>query len=336
MNTITVLAQTPTPSGAGAEPPHATDFETLFSYITWAGTVLGVVTFIVGGALLTWQRSIGRTERAEKAGMMLFGGLALAVLPSGLRFLLFDTDTSTEAEATDTAMPTGTAVPTSAPVPAVSPAEPASPTEPVDWTPVIYVLGILAALVVVAAAGYLVVRTRHRILDRRAAQATLASDFVAAKTVYAQVADAYAEYLADPYAIFTRPLLDDLDQPRTAAFITAFTDAGALNTDTCPATGERVQAFATAARAAQEAWRAADTYARAIGLRVQTDDAKRTVRRIRSALDLALDDSAAAGERASAMKTVQRLSNGLMTIPDRIYVSTKTAIESATRKQLTR
>jgi hypothetical protein len=331
MNTITVLAQTP--SGSGAAPPHAADFETLFSYLTWAGTVLGVATMFVGGATLAYRRSVGRTEEAGTAGMMLFGGLGVAVLTAGARFLIAGSgpDTATTPEATETA--TSTPAPTSAPAAVSTPAAPSAPT---DWTPLIWVGGVIGALVIAALALYLLVRTRHRILDRRAAQATLAADFAAAKTVYAQVADAYAEYLADPYAIFTRPLLDDLDQPRTAAFITAFTDAGALDTETCPATSERVQAFTDAARAAQKAWKAADSYARAIGMGVQSDDGKRTVRRIRSALDLALDESAPAGERASAMETVQRLSDGLMTVPDRIYARAKTAIETATRKQLTR
>lgn len=34
------------------------------------------------------------------------------------------------------------------------------------------------------------------------------------------------------------------------------------------------------------------------------------------------------------MTTVQRLSAGLMTVPDRVYATAKTAIETSTRKQL--
>lgn len=332
MNPATVLAQSPTPSGIGAEPPYSTEFETVFSYITWAGTVLGVLMIIVSGAMLAWQRSTGCSDKAGTAATALLGGIGLAVLPSGVRFLIFDSGSETPASAVATETTTSTSAPTTAPV-AVS--TPAAPSAPMDWTPLIWIGAIIGALVILALAAYLLVRTRHRILDRRTAAAALAADFAAAKAVYAQVADAYADYLADPYAIFTRPLLDDLDQPRTAAFITAFADAGALDTDTCPATAERVQAFTDAARAAQTAWKAADTYARAIGMGVQSEDTKRTVRRIRNALGLALDDTAAAGERASAMATVQRLSDGLMTVPDRIYDRAKTAIETATRKQLT-
>lgn len=35
------------------------------------------------------------------------------------------------------------------------------------------------------------------------------------------------------------------------------------------------------------------------------------------------------------MATVQRLSDGLMTVPERVYAQAKTAIETTTRKQLT-
>ncbi|OZD60790.1 hypothetical protein CH263_20065 [Rhodococcus sp. 06-1059B-a] len=339
MNAATVLAQspTPTPSGAGAEPPYSENFETVFSYIMWAGTVLGVLMIGVGGAMLVWQQRIGRSDKARTAETALLGGFGLAVLPAGVRFLIFDSGSDTPASAassltTETPTPVPTSVPTTAPV-AVSP--PAAPSEPTDWTPLIWILGVFGAVLVLALAVYLLVRTRHRILDRRTAHTALVDDFASAKAISAEVADAYADYLADPYAIFTRPLLDDLDQPRTAAFIDAFAAAGALNTDACPATADRVHAFTDAAHAAQTAWKAADTYARAIGMGVQTDDDKRTVRRIRNALGLALDDTAAAGERATAIATVQRLSDGLMTVPDRVYDRAKTAIETATRKQLT-
>ncbi|OZC62790.1 hypothetical protein CH267_00055 [Rhodococcus sp. 06-621-2] len=313
-------------------PDGASSLLDILRTIMWGCVLLGVGAILAGGWQLSRAHATGRPEHAGKGGPLIFGGLIIGASASILPIVLFpaeDTDTDNASASVDAPPAPGLASPAQVNTP--PPAEPFD----FDWTPVIWIGGGLAAIAVLMLAGYLVVHTRHRILDRRTAQATLAADFATAKTVYAQVADAYADYLADPYAIFTRPLLDDLDQPRTAAFITAFTDAGALNTDTCPASTERVKAFADASRSALTAWTTADTYARAIGMGVQSDDGKRTVRRIRSALDLALDDSAAAGERATAMATVQRLSNGLMSVPDRIYARAETAIETATRKQLT-
>lgn len=330
MNTMTVLTQTPT--GVGVEPhfvPGFEDFQTFVSFVLWGGTLFGVLAMVIGGGYTAWKRSAGYDERGGPNGaMMLFGGLAVAVSSVVVRFVLIGSGT-TDPAADETTTPEPTPVPE-------PPAEAASPASPFDWTPVIYLGVAVAALAVVALTAYVVVRTRHRILDRAAAAATLTADFAAARAVYDDVASRYAEYLADPYAIFIRPLLDDLGDPRTAAFIDAFAEAGALNTETCPDSKNRVQAFADAARTALAAWKDADGHARAIGLGVRTDADKRTVRRIRSALDLALDDSAAAGEREAAMATVQRLSDGLMTVPDRIYARAKTALETTTRKQLTR
>lgn len=98
----------------------------------------------------------------------------------------------------------------------------------------------------------------------------------------------------------------------------------------------QIRAFDKAARAALAAWREADEHARAVGLPALTDDDTRTVRRMRSALDLALDDSAAAAERDTAVQTVGRLAGDLAGVPERILVRTAKALGSVTRKQLTR
>lgn len=57
---------------------------------------------------------------------------------------------------------------------------------------------------------------------------------------------------------------------------------------------------------------------------------------MRSALDLALDNSAAAAERDTALQTVGRLADDLDGVPNRILVRTAKALDSVTRKQLTR
>lgn len=298
--------------------------------VLWVVALLGIGAIGIGVVQLSSDRFSRQQGGVGKALATIVGGF-VTVFGAGMAGYVVQQVGSDDA-ADSTAQPVDTPPVDAAPPETIA----APPSEPFDWTPVIWIAAVVAALAVLALAGYLIVRTRHRILDRKAAARTLTADFAAAHAVYNDVADRYAEYLADPYAIFTRPLLDDLKDPRTAAFITAFTDAGALRTDTCPDTKERVQTFADASRAALTAWTTADQHARAIGMGVQTKDGKRAVRRIRSALDLALDNSAAAGERETAMATVARLSDGLMTVPDRIYARAKTAIETTTRKQLAR
>ncbi|CCQ18087.1 putative uncharacterized protein [Rhodococcus sp. AW25M09] len=299
----------------------------VLSFLMWGCTTLGVLAMIGGGAKFFWSRMYGDDDRT--ALQMCGGGLFLAVAATAVRAVL--PPVSTEEAAADLAPVDPPSIPAAPATPVVD----AAPDVPMDWTPVIWFGGIAAVVVSVALAAYLIIRTRSHVTDRRTAKKALEADYAAAHAVYGEVTDAYAAYLADPYAIFVRPLLDNLDEPRTAAFIDAFAEMNQVRPEQCPDTVERVQAFAVAAQKAHTAWRKADGYARAIGMGVTSTEDHRTVRRIRSALGIALDDSATGQERETALRTVQELAAGIVTIPDRIYDSAKIAIETTTRKQLT-
>ncbi|WP_042940246.1 hypothetical protein [Rhodococcus sp. AW25M09] len=308
-------------------PPASAEIEMVLSFLMWGCTTLGVLAMIGGGAKFFWSRMYGDDDRT--ALQMCGGGLFLAVAATAVRAVL--PPVSTEEAAADLAPVDPPSIPAAPATPVVD----AAPDVPMDWTPVIWFGGIAAVVVSVALAAYLIIRTRSHVTDRRTAKKALEADYAAAHAVYGEVTDAYAAYLADPYAIFVRPLLDNLDEPRTAAFIDAFAEMNQVRPEQCPDTVERVQAFAVAAQKAHTAWRKADGYARAIGMGVTSTEDHRTVRRIRSALGIALDDSATGQERETALRTVQELAAGIVTIPDRIYDSAKIAIETTTRKQLT-
>lgn len=332
MTTVsTTLTHVSTSILADDSPPGADEVAQILAFLLWGGIVVGVLGLIIGGAAYTY-RTLGygeRNPRSDESGLArlvivaIGGSVFLGFLSVVIRMFVMPELAATPPD-TSTEQP-------SPPAPASVP----EPDLPIDWTPLVWISAAAVAIAVLALAGYLITRTRSHITDRRKAQLTLEADFTAAKAEYNEVAGAYAEYLTDPYAIFTRPQLDNLDEPRTATFINAFAAASALDTETCPGSSDRVQALADAARTAHQAWNIADHHARAIGMGVQTAADERTVRRIRSALELALDDSAAAAERETAMATIERLSDGLMTVPDRIYATAKTAIETTTRKQLT-
>ncbi|WP_032366043.1 hypothetical protein [Rhodococcoides fascians] len=309
-------------------PTTIANLDVLFSYLMWGCTVLGLLAMIGGGAKFSRSRMSGDDD---KTGLQICGGGLLLAVAATVGRSVFP-PVSVEG-ATDLPPADPPAVP-DAPV-ADAPALPASdvaPEDPMDWTPVLW-LG--ATMLAVALAAYLIVRTRSHVVDRRNAKKALEADYAAAHAVYSEVADAYAAYLADPYSIFVRPLLDDLTEPRTAAFIDAFVEMNYLRPDQCPDTLERVQAFAAAAHKARSTWRSADGYARTMGLRVTSVEGQRTGRRIRSALGIALDDAATGQERETALCTVQELAADLVTIPDRIYDNVKKAIGTTTRKQLT-
>lgn len=304
-------------------PPLSAEILELLSYLMWGCAVLGVLGSMYGAAKMYVSRY---PEDVGSARLMTVGGFVIALAAIVVRIAVLP-PTSAE-EATD---PIPTAPP-AAPDATATPAVDAAPDDPTDWTPLLWIGGAMLAL---ALAAYLIVRTRSHIVDRRNAKKALDADYAAANAVYSEVADAYAAYLADPYAIFVRPLLDDLDEPQTAAFIDAFAEMNQIRPEQCPDNTERIQAFAVAAQKAHTAWRKADGYARAIGMGVTSTEGHRTVRRIRRALGLALDDSATGQERETALRTVQELAAGIVTIPARIYDSAKIAIETTTRKQLT-
>jgi hypothetical protein len=298
--------------------PTSTDLAVFLSYVLWGCTAVGIAGMIYGAATLYRSRMSG--NEARTAPQICAGGLFIAIAATAVRALLLPVSTG---EATD--------LPAAAPAPSAM--VDAAPDAPTDWTPLVWIF--VAVVLALALATYLITRTRSHLVDRRNAKKALEADYAAAHAVYSEVADAYAAYLADPYSIFVRPLLDDLTEPRTAAFIDAFAAMNDVRPEHVPDTHERVQAFATAAQKARTAWRSADLYARSVGLRVTTVDGQRTVRRIRSALGIALDTSATGQERETALRTVEELAAGIVTIPDRIYDNAKKAIETTTRKQLT-
>lgn len=286
-------------------PTAIADLEVFLSYVLWGCTLFGIAGMIFGAA--TFYRARMSGGDASTAPQICGGGLIVAVASTAVRTVFPSVSTEEETD-----MP--------------------SADVPMDWTPLVW---IVVAVLALSVSVYLIVRTRSHVVDRRNTKRALEADYVAAHAVYSEVADAYAAYLADPYSIFVRPLLDDLTEPRTAAFIDAFAAMNDVRPEQCPDTTERVQAFAVAAQKARTAWRSADGYARTIGLRVSSVDGQRTVRRIRSALGIALDTSATGQERKTALRTVEELAAGIVTVPDRIYASAKIAIETSTRKQLT-
>ena len=305
-------------------PSSTADLEVFLSYVLWGCAVVGIAGMMFGAALLLWSRTSGVEPRT--ALQACGGGLFIAIAAS-LGNTVVLSQVSAEV-ATDLPSADQPVIP---PAPAPSTVD-AAPDVPMDWAPLVWMVVSVLAL---ALAAYLIVRTRSHVVDRRNVKKALEADYAAAHAVYSEVTDSYAAYLADPYAIFTRPLLEDLTEPRTAAFIDAFADMNHLRTEQCPDTTERVQAFAVAAQKARSAWRSADGYARTMGLRVSSVEDQRTVRRIRSALGIALDTSTTGQERETALRTVEEPAAGIVTIPERIYDNAKIAIETTTRTQLT-
>jgi hypothetical protein len=138
---------------------------------------------------------------------------------------------------------------------------------PNDWTWVIQtgiVAAILGVIVVACVIAWSTV-SRQRARRRGEAQRRTAQVQRWANGVHTMqaVSAALMDFEADIESIyFTRPLLGDVNEPATAAFYTAYTDAQALHTEAIPTDDYQITAFVTAAAAAQRAFAVADDNAR--------------------------------------------------------------------------
>ncbi|MBY6537604.1 hypothetical protein HQ325_02860 [Rhodococcus sp. BP-349] len=197
------------------------------------------------------------------------------------------------------------------------------------------IIGLILLLAAgVTALGFAVARFRRNSSARKRIAQQNAADHAAALKVYDTVAAAYAEHLADPHSFFERPLLDDITDDRTAAFIDAFANAGHLRTDTVPVDPDRTRRFVDATSLAHRTWIAAHAHATKIGFTHPTFD-KRTVERITASITVAQNDSATPDERRAALDAVARLTDGALRVPDRVTTGIRAAIDTAARKQLT-
>ncbi len=303
---------------------HAADnLQSLLELVTWVGSAAGVVAIFVGGAVAARAHTTGFGS-VSRGVTLVAAGLFMAVGPAFLRFVLGEL----EAPTADRPQPDSPPVSTPAPVPTDT-----EPTGRIDipWE----IIGlVLLALAVLAAAGAGVAVLRRKRLDRLAAAKQNAVDHAAALAQYNDVASAYAAHVTDPHSFFERPLLDDIRDPRTAAFVEAFDAATYLRTDTVPTDPRRIREFAAAAALAHRTWRAAYEHATAVGFTDPVFDT-RTVERITASLTVARDDGATADERRAALDAVARLTAGAQPVPDRVTAGLRAAIESAARRELT-
>ncbi|MBN0985706.1 hypothetical protein JW365_23840, partial [Gordonia sp. BP-94] len=167
---------------------------------------------------------------------------------------------------------------------------PSAPEAPTDYTTLWIICGAVAASLIVIAVAVLAyhkvsqARSRRDVLVKSTrAQWTKAADVLG--TIDADYA-AYHADLAD--RLFTRPLLDDTNDPHTAAFLDAYTAARAAAYDSRPLDRDLAERAVTTALAARDAWNTASRHARDTGLSLQP--AKREkLTRARKLLDQALD-----------------------------------------------
>ena len=260
------------------EAPEA--FMRLASNLGWAASIIGVAIVLGAGLRAATAKKSG--EVTATVAPLAIGGVILSSV--GLVLTLVGPDPDQDRQPTSTEAPPEPTPPT--------PAEqtPSAPEAPTDYTTLWIICGAVAASLIVIAAAVLAYHTVSQARSRRdvlvkstRAQWTKAADILG--TIDADYAAFHAD-LAD--RLFTRPLLDDTNDPRTAAFLDAYTTAHAAAYDSRPLDRELAERAVATALAARDAWNSASRHARETGLNIQP--AKREkLTRARKMLDQALD-----------------------------------------------
>ena len=260
------------------EAPEA--FVQVAANLGWGASIIGVVILLGAGLRAAIAKNSG--EVTDTVAPLAIGGVILSSV--GLVLTLVGPDSDQDRQPTS---PDASPVPTP---PAPAEPTPSAPEAPTDYTTLWIICGAVAASLIVIAVAVLAyhkmsqARSRRDVLVKSTrAQWTKAADVLG--TIDADYA-AYHADLAD--RLFTRPLLDDTNDPHTAAFLDAYTAARAAAYDSRPLDRDLAERAVTTALAARDAWNTASRHARDTGLSIQP--AKREkLTRARKLLDQALD-----------------------------------------------
>lgn len=180
-----------------------------------------------------------------------------------------------------------------------------------------YVVAAGAAILLLAWFGYglFVVfkkASSRRELARAAAQnETERLDRVWAEAVgrHDTVRSAMDKHQRDIDLVLSLPAINDLDEPKTAAFIEALARAQDASFDSRPESAEAVERYATATRRAQSAWGAALRNADLLSLSKFSHAERTTIRRVRALMAQARVGSTVAERKTYYDRAVSLLAN---------------------------
>ncbi|QDP08253.1 hypothetical protein [Prescottella equi] len=305
----------------------------ILSTVAWAGMALGVIIMVVSMGRLAFAYDSYAWSSALRG---IIGGVG-AIVGFGLAALLGAAGSASDAPAEPAESEPS---PAPQPVPIPTPAPDPTPTDVGDSTPAGFDINPMILLAAFGAIGFVVVtwfavsNLRARRAERREEREARERDWATGQAVYKGVLDDYSAYLLDPFAWLQRPILEDVDEPLTAAFLEALAHAQALDLDVVPADQNRIDQFRTAAHELRAAWDKADENARRIGTSIYERSSRNKLRKAAYALRTALDTSATAAERQAATETVKRLTDGLVKAPERVLSAVTAAIDTARRKEL--
>lgn len=215
------------------------------------------------------------------------------------------------------------------------------PAESFDWSVLAVIAGVTVAIAAVIGLAYasthlLQLRSRRR-ADAANVRAAQLQRWETGQQAMRTISMLLMNFENDPEAVyFTRPLLADVNEPATAAFYTAFTNARALNLETAPTDDKQISAFVVAATVALQAFTTADDNARRKarlgvihGDRTLTKPEAHKLDQARKLLAHALDPANTPELATQAHTKAQKLLDEVgLIIPERLTATTVRSIEA--------
>ena len=323
------FAETDAPSLAGT---FSDALSNMTPIVTTMGMLLGGLLVVMGVFKFAYSLTRGDNGAIAALPMLLVGGGTIAfagfVVP-----MLFDSTTASAP--TTTPAPTSTANPspssTNAPTPVETAA--ATPSQPADLTGMFITLGVIAALIGLLVLVLLIASIARRARTARAEAAAAKEAHERIVQAWQGVHDRHSELLrkilhaeTDWDALFFTPALSDPNVPQTYAMLRAMRDANTLR-DTAGLLPRSIKAdlditklpYARAVDEFAAAWDVAERYARKLGQKGIPAAERKTLKEIRTLLDIAENGAAAPTERTLAYRRAQSLLEGL----ESIHIPTK-------------
>ncbi len=326
----------PAPTLATVEAPGIATLTDAVAPLMWIVSLAGLLVFIFGAfqlAMTTMRGDGARGWASVAAGIIICGSGIL------VRILLAPGEPAPTPDSTAAETP---------PAPSTPPAAaPASPQEPADLTWLVVTLGIIAALILVALLGWLVVTLASR--ARRGARATRArAEAIRANRDRISKAwqgfhERHDELLrkilhaeTDWDALFFTPVLSDPSVPQTYAMLRAMREANTqreisdVPLDAAPDADLAAYPYPAAVERFALAWDTAERHARRVGQRGIPHAERKVIKQIRTLLDIAENSAASQTERDLAYRRVQ----GLLESLESVHIPDKAIAQLEQRQQL--
>jgi uncharacterized membrane protein len=300
--------------------------------------VLNVLSplLVVAGAVIAVKGLFDSRVGYPGAGSRVVSGLMLAGLGGGLPVALraFGPELGIEVPtAEETDKPGSDSRPSNDPTPTTDSTPDStdttggdSPLDPAGFEVFLWVIGCIMAVVILiglVAGGVAYARSRKRktVEAREAAARARAEEEARLDRVWAEavqrhdyVRDESMRHQTDIDLVLSMPVINDMSEPKTKAYIEALAQAVDLAHDTRPSSAEAVEAYAKATREAERAWGAAVRNADLVRLSKFSPEERKTIQQVAKLMKRAEHETTPAA-RKSYFEQATRILNNLIEIP---------------------